>query len=146
MSGPLILDCASSGALSRSKSILIKLYIDVGCNFTVCRVKEIAEISLWLSENEGTQCGLHHTAISFFVLPFRHLHGFCFLSFYATLFYNSYSSLIYPIWCSRLVEYYNFCNDGLQAICSHIKMLSHVQDVLLRSPDMGLPIIMELGL
>jgi len=75
MSGPLILDCASSGALSRSKSILIKLYIDVGCYFTVCMVKRIAEISLLLSENEGTQCGLHHTAIFFFVPPFHHTYS-----------------------------------------------------------------------
>jgi len=37
---------------SKLYSILIKLYINVGCYFTVCRVKKIAEISLVLSENE----------------------------------------------------------------------------------------------
>jgi hypothetical protein len=61
---------------SRSKYIQIKLDISMGCHFTVCRVKKIAEIGLVLPENEGTRCGLHRgTATPFFVLSFHHLQA-----------------------------------------------------------------------
>jgi hypothetical protein len=72
---PLIWDCAGSGALSRSKYILIKLDISIGCYFTVCRAKFSAEIGPVLPENEGTRCGLHRTATPFFVLPFHHTYN-----------------------------------------------------------------------
>jgi hypothetical protein len=57
---PLIWDCAGSGALSRSKYILIKLDISIGCYFTVCRAKFSAEIgrergdTVWVSSHSHT--------------------------------------------------------------------------------------------
>ena len=82
---PLIWDYKGSGGLSWSKYIVIKLDISIGCYFTVCRAKKLQKLVLFCLRMKGQQCGLHCTA-TLFVLPFHHLQGSRFLSFYATPF------------------------------------------------------------